>query len=179
MGTVIRSLAVGVVATLLLSAVLAQGGGQDSPAINNTQLLRDLLSEVRLLRKSVEEAQSSTYRGLLAIERVRLQQEQVDRLSRQLSELKREQMNLNAHLPPMQERIKAFESQIENERDPARRVQLESEFTAFRNLVELESIRHQQQQELEQQLTGQLQAGQAKLNELNDRLQVAEKTSRR
>ncbi len=174
--TFTKSLIAMAVLLLLLGAVLAQGSsGQESSLTGNTQLLRDLLSEVRLLRKSVQEAQLNTYRGLLMVERIRLQREQVDRLTRQLNELKREQLNFSANLPPMQERIKVFESQIENERDPARRSQLELELTAFKNLVEQEASRQRQQQELEPQLTGQLQSEQAKLDELNERLLAVEK----
>lgn len=169
-------IAIAVLLSLLGAVVVVQGSNaQESQLTGNTQLLRELLSEIRLLRKSVQDAQSNTYIGLLVFERIRLQQEHVDRLTRQLNELKREQMNLNAQLQPMQERFKVFESQLENERDPGRRSQLESEFAAFKNLLEQETFRQRQQQELEPQLTSQLQSEQAKLNELNQRLLIIEK----
>jgi len=144
---------------------------RDNPASAGVvKILEELLSEVRQLRKTTQEKHLDAYRGLMVVERFRLQQERVDRLARQLDELRLDLSNMETHLPEMQERVKNFETQLEGEQEPARKSQLESEMKAFRSLLDQQVSQHQLLQERESQLNVQLQTEQAKLDELNQKL---------
>lgn len=164
------------VAALSILLFASAGSSQASQAGGNAghQLLADLLAEVRRLRTLVENEQRDSYRGLLLVERLRLQQEHVDRLARQLDEVRLDLTDIGAHLPQMQERVKTVESQAQELRDAAQLGQLELELKELRSSVEQQASRQQLQQEREGQLASQLQIEQSKLNELNDKLRVIE-----
>lgn len=135
-------------------------------------LLADLLTEVRRIRTAIENEQRDAYRGLMLVERIRLQQEHVDRLAKQLDDVRLDLTNMNVHLPLMQERVKEFEAQVESERDAAQLSHLELELKEIRSTVEQQVNQQRLQQEREGQLALQLQEEQAKLNDLNDKLQA-------
>jgi chromosome segregation ATPase len=151
---------------------------QNGVFVGGTQILEELLGEVRELRKAVQGNRLDTYRGLMLIERIRLQQEHVDRLSRQLDDLRLDLSNIDGHLPEMQDRVKNFESQIENEQDSTRKNQVESELKTFRSLVDQQVSQHQLMLNRESQLLVQLQSEQTKLNELNEKLDAHDRDVR-
>lgn len=165
-----------VIAITIFGPAFAQGERAQDP-VNNTeqQLLREILTEVRQLRVSVQRANLTSYRSQMMIERVRSQQQNITQLTRQLDDLRTEITNLKINLPQMQERVKGFEAELENEREPARRNQLDVELKAFKQMVEVQASRQQQLQDREAQLIGQLQTEQGTLNGLMDRLQEIER----
>jgi chromosome segregation ATPase len=154
-----------------VSSQVPQGQGWGTA---NNQVLADLLAEVRRLRTAVESDHRDSYSGLMLVERIRLQQEHVDRLATQLDDIRLDLASSKTLLPQMQERVKVFESQVKKEYDVVQLSQLELELSALRSTVEQQVSRQQIQQERESQLATQLQAEQSKLNELNDKLQMIE-----
>lgn len=155
---------------ITMGTTFAQTDRDNSASAGVMKILEDLLSEVHQLRKTVQENRLDAYRGLMVVERLRLQQERVDRLSRQLDELRLDLTNMETHLPEMQDRVKNFESQVEGEQEAIRKSQLESELKAFRSLLDQQLAQRQLLQEREGQLNVQLQTEQAKLDDLNQKL---------
>lgn len=163
---------------ITLGTVFAQTNRDNSASPAITQMLEDLLGEVRQLRKVVQDNRLDAYRGLMVVERVRLQQEHIDRLTRQLDELRLDLSNMEMHMPEMEDRVKDFESQVENEKDSARKTQVESELKAFRSMLDQQLSQRQSLHERETQLAVQLVTEQAKLDELNEKLIAFEKGGR-
>ena len=82
-------------ATLFGIALVVLVAARDSKAQSNSsanaggarqdQVLADLLGEVRQLRIALQQISVNAYRGQILVERLRLQQEQVNRLSQELN----------------------------------------------------------------------------------------------
>ena len=132
--------------------------------------LQALLTEVRQLRLALERSTSVLPRIQLAFQRLQLQQDRVDRLSKQLQDSHTHTaatVDKKAHLATA---IQQFESRISQEQDPTRRKGLELEMKGFTVELEQQTLHEQQEQAQEIQVSGQLQTEQAKLTELSDQL---------
>lgn len=137
---------------------------------DNEQTLQQLLREVRELRLTVQKATVSNTRFQMLIERLRVQQAHVDALSRQLENLHSQVADLKAAKPQIEQQIKDAEDMLDRTPDPNAHAELESRIKGGRaNLVRLtqedERLRNR-----ETALDTELQAAQAKLNELNAQL---------
>jgi len=142
---------------------------------DNGGTIQALLNEVRQLRLAIQRSNLNSYRAQVALERLRLQQQEVDRLNdklgaarEQIAILQREKSNVSGE-------IQRLEGQLSQEADPSKRRELENQQQmtklALARLPEMMS----QARETESLLSGQLQMEQAKLNELNDRLDTFQK----
>jgi hypothetical protein len=172
-----KSLLAAAVTLLIISvgAVFARGDREQGAAVTGSpQVLIEILSELRQLRKTIQADRVNGYRGLILIERVRSQQEHVDRLDKELQEIRVDLSSNTATLPQMLERVKDFESQVEGEQDQARKSQLESELHSFKAMVEQQVLRQRQQQQRDLELSSRLEGERAKLNDLNQKLQALE-----
>src|SRR6266853_6322522 len=134
------------------------------------QTLRQLLTEVRELRLAVQRATVSNTRFQMLIERVRVQQVHVDALSRQLENVHSQVAEMKAAKPQMEQQIKDAEDLLDRTPDPNAHADLESRIKGGKaNLVRLaqedERLRNR-----ETALDSELQAAQAKLNELNGQM---------
>ena len=137
--------------------------------------LQALLTEVRQLRLALERSTSVLPRIQLAFQRLQLQQDRVDRLSKQLQDSHTHTaatVDKKAHLATA---IQQFESRISQEQDPTRRKALELEMKGFTVELEQQTLHEQQEQAQEIQVSGQLQTEQAKLTELSDQLNELDK----
>ena len=86
----------------------AQNSAKESPP---DQVMKDLLSEVRLLRQDLRKLSGTTYRAHTMIERLRIQQSQVNRLTTELSNvrgqlasIKSGRLELNKQIKELQKR---------------------------------------------------------------------------
>jgi chromosome segregation ATPase len=134
------------------------------------QTLKQLLTEVRELRLTVQRATVSSTRFQMLIERVRVQQAHVDALSRQLENIHSQVAEMKAEKPRMEQQIKDAEDLLDRTPDPAAHTELESRIKGGKaNLVrfaqEDERLRNR-----EAAVDTELQAAQAKLNEINGQL---------
>jgi predicted nucleic acid-binding Zn-ribbon protein len=172
------SSALGLAALCLLapSAALAQDGQPPAPAqVDERQVLRALLNEVHQLRLALQQASLSGYRAQIAVERLRLQQERVERLSRELEDYRNQIAELKSHQSRLGEMLKELETQLNREADLVRRVEIDSQYKMLKFEMDQQAQREQRQREREAQLQAQLQAEQSKLGELNDRLDALER----
>ncbi len=147
----------------------AQAGQSDQ-----MQMLRALLDEVRQLRLALQRNNLTAYRAQILLERLRAQQERVDRLTRELEALRNELVESKPHQAQMAEVLKGIESRLNQETDQARRNELEMEQRMVKAQLEQQAQRDERQREREAKLMAQLQIEQAKLEEINSRLDALE-----
>lgn len=158
------------------STALAQSGNSaNSVPADDKQLTQALLNEIKLLRQTLQRTSLSSFRAQVLTERLRVQQDQVSQLSRELEGLRAALADGRFGQPWMAERVKEVESQLERETDPVRRQQFERQSKQLQLEAERQAQRVAQQREREMQLTAKLQTEQAKLNELNERLDALER----
>jgi len=151
-------------ALLTLSAVAAFSGPLKAQTGDAT--IQALLSEVRQLRLALERSATATPRLQSLLQRMQWQQDTVSRLSGQLEGL-REQ--LAQPLPEFDLSLRMTEHTM----PPEQRKMVEEELK--KNKARFEQERTQQRAR-ESELASRLQAEQAKLNELSDRLDNLEKS---
>lgn len=153
----------------VLSAAQAQSQTSDAPT------LHALLAEVHQLRLALERSAQIAPRIQIAVERLKLQQDKVGRTAQQLDELRRDLDRSRLDQPKLQERVQAIESQAGQAVDPAQRRDLEQGLKQFKLEAEQAEKSLLQMQAREGELAGQLQSEQARLTELNDRLDQIER----
>jgi peptidoglycan hydrolase CwlO-like protein len=132
------------------------------------QVVQELLGEVRQLRIALQQISVNAYRGQVLVERLRLQQEQVNRVTQeltsarnQISEMRSTQLGARARLDEM-----------ENQQDKGL---VSASLTAkYKEVLEDLKRREQSLSERETQLTVQVEAERANLVELNKRLDALE-----
>lgn len=137
--------------------------------------LNALLFEVRLLRLALQNVNTGSKRIQLAAERIRLQQERVDKLTRDLEETRNQLTQVNADQKRLTETIKEMERQARQEGFPARRAEIEKQARLLNIELEPFSVRETRLRDRESMLLGQLGYEQAKLNELNGKLDELER----
>jgi chromosome segregation ATPase len=138
---------------------------------DNGQPMQALVNEVRQLRLAIERSSLSAYQAQVTLERIRWQQPRVDRLNEKLENVRVEIAELRSRQASAQEDLKYIESELRKETDPGKRRELEQALLMIKRqpegLVQLE--------QQESQLLAHLQPEQARLNELNERLDAAQK----
>jgi len=146
-----------------------------TPQGDTGQTMQALLSEVHQLRLAIQRSNLNTYHAQVTLERLRLQQQQVDRLNDKLGGARALIAQVQTEKSRLQEDIPRLEAQLSQESDPGKRRDLELRHQMIKLEVDrlLENI--SQQRELESQLNAQVQVEQAKLNALNDRLDTLQK----
>jgi len=149
---------------------LAQTSKPADSTQNTDKTLQQLLLEVRELRITIQKATISHTRFQMLIERVRVQQGNVDSVGRQLENLRSQLADLRASKPRFEQQIKDGEQLLDRTTDPNGRLVIESgikrmkaEFARFG--PEEERLRNR-----EALLETELQTSQARLNELNSQL---------
>jgi len=163
---------VGLVTVCFVSptATLAQRKPSEAGNGDSDQTLKQLLTEVRELRLAVQRATASNTRFQMLMERVRVQQAHVDALSRQLDNLNSQAAEMKAEKPQMEQQIKDAEELLDRTPEPNAHADLESRIKGGKaNLVRLA----QEDERLHNRATAldvELQAAQAKLNDLNGQL---------
>lgn len=170
--------------TVCLAAFLFVSFGavsaQDRKTLNSStgedqSMMRALLEEVRLLRQEMHRANLQLYQTQVILARLRIQQEHVDRLSRQLDVTRNELETLKQAVTQLTERLKDAEEKMNSDPDEDTRTQARLVVKDLQLELKLQREREQAKRESENQLTAQLQVEQSKLTELNERLDVLER----
>src|SRR5437588_594522 len=92
----------------------------DKDRVNDNQVVHALLEEVHLLRIALEGKNMTASRLQMVIERIKLQQETVNRLAKELEETRTKLAELKVTSMRMTEYTKDLEIQIRNEMFPAK-----------------------------------------------------------
>jgi hypothetical protein len=142
---------------------------------SDVQTLQALLAEVHQLRIALERSTQVTPRIQIAVERLKLQQEQVARVARQLDDSRRELDNRRTDQPRIQQSLERLSSAAAQSTDPQKRKELEDVVSMTKLNAEQTEKSLQQMQVREGELASQLQSEQSRLTELNDRLDQMER----
>lgn len=142
----------------------------DAVGMDNTQILRELVVEVRQLRLTLQRANINAFRAQIAIERLKVQEARVERITNQLEENQNDLTGLRTSRVQLLEQIKDVESEIKTESDPAQRALKESAQKEFKRSLEQQKDRETSLNEQRNNLMTQLQAEQSKLEELSNTL---------
>jgi chromosome segregation ATPase len=152
----------------------ASAKAQQATAPPETRALQELVAEVRELRLAMERTNSISLRLQITFERIQLQQNQVSRISSQLESLRNAMVKSQADQKQAESDLTSVESRIDQEQNPNNQKELQGEQKYMKALVEERARIFQDQQTREGELASSLQAEQAKLNELQTRLDSLE-----
>ena len=153
-------------ASLLI--VCKTGYAQNGPTQAPDQAIKDLLTEVRLLRQDLRKLSSTTYRANTMIERLRIQQSQVNRLTTELSNVRGQLASIKTGRIELKEKIKDLQKRWDAGTIP------ESELIAAKNVLAEIDQREPDLTVKESELAGQLVIERSTLEELNRRLDAIE-----
>lgn len=132
------------------------------------QSLQELVREVRQLRATLQRINSAMYRGQVMLERLKLQQDQVARITRELSDARENLGEMRAHQLRLNDLMIKTEAGIEKgEKHP-------SELAQLRGELEMLKDREQRLAAREVRLANDLEVERARLSDLNDRLNAFE-----
>jgi predicted nucleic acid-binding Zn-ribbon protein len=134
-----------------------------------------LLREVRLIRETLQRAQGSAQREQMIVERIRTHDERVERLDRQLTELRDEIGGIEVHVRQTNERDASLELQVERAGDPAQRRALEAEKKEMRFTQEAQRQRLDRLRERESAIAAALQREERTLRNLEARLEALDR----
>jgi chromosome segregation ATPase len=140
-----------------------------SSQLNQEQILKELLDEVRQLRIDLGRMNSNAYRAQMVFERMRLQQEQVNRLTIELNRVNTEIRDLQSAQPGLKEKIEGLEKKFEKGLIP------DTEVKDAKAAMEELSQRERSLMEREPQLTAELSAERGNLEALKARLDEIER----
>ncbi len=155
------------ICVLLLIGVNASGQQPD--------VLHALLTEVRLLRSSLERVAHTSAALQLAGLRASMQEERMWRISREVETLRTQVLAAARDVQAAATRLKQLEQEIESESDPGRHRSLEGELPGLRTRL---AGLQQMEQELRQReavMTQSLTAEEGRWHTTNDRLDELER----
>jgi predicted nucleic acid-binding Zn-ribbon protein len=159
--------------TFLLCLPFAAPG--QTPA-SDDKTLQTLMSEVHQLRVALERSTQFAPRIQIAVERLKIQQEQVARVARQLDDWRRELDRNREHSQKVQQRLEQLSAAATSNTDLQHRKDFEAELSSFKLEAEQAEKSLQEMQVREAELANQLQSERAKLTDLNDRLDQIERS---
>jgi len=142
---------------------------------SDPQTLQNLLSEVHQLRVVLERSAAIAPRIQIAVERLKLQQEQVARTSRELVDLRDRLDHSRGELARIQQRAQSLEASATQETDANKRHDFDEALKMIKLDTEQMEKSTQQMQAHEGELASQLLSEQSRLTELNDRLDQIER----
>ena len=141
---------------------------------DNEQAMQALVNEVRQLRLAIQRSNLNAHHSQVIIERMRSQQQSVDRLADRLRWARDEASRFKMYLPlqqaEIQNRFKAIEADLSETLDAKTRRAKEGELEIIKQRMGMMGQEETRLRENESQLTAQLQIEQAKLAELDDQL---------
>jgi len=131
---------------------------------NQEQIVQEILSEVRQLRVEVQRLKASAYQTQVVIERLRLQQDQVTRLTREIGEVRERISETKTRQVKMNGMFEETEKQVQSG------LISPSELKKISGEIEELKQREQRLTEEESQLSAELDAARVKLITLNKQL---------
>jgi len=139
---------------------------EDRPA--SEQSLKDLVSEVRQLRAMLQRVNQTVYKTNVVIERLKFQQEQVVRLSREIDNVRENLAEMRMQATKMKEHIGRVETGIE------RGWYKPDELAGLKQEMDVITQRELRLAQRETQLMNDLAVERSKLMELSERLNTLE-----
>ncbi len=151
---------------LMSERAVAQSPNASRPS--SEQSLQELVSEVRQLRAALQRINVAVYKGQVMIERLKLQQEMVARLSHELVDTRDKLSDLRLQQVKLRELLGRAEPEVEaGVKHPSQLAGLKAETESVAQREQRFAVR-------ETQLAAELELERAKLNELNEKLNALE-----
>jgi len=180
---VLRIKSISIICLLFLTVVVFASFGRSQTATSNTkvaqgdneQTMQALLNEVRQLRLAIQRSNLSAYHAQLIIERMRSQRQLMDRLAERLRETRDRIANGKIPQAEFQHELKKIERLLSQDWPAERRQDMEEQQDMFKTRLAALAKEETRLQEVESQLTAQLQIEQARLAELNDQLDALQR----
>ena len=141
---------------------------------SETETLQKLMTEVHQLRIALERSSQIAPRIQIAVERLKMQQEQVARVARQVDDARRDLDHFRTQQGQIQQQLQSTENASNETVDPATRKALNTELAAMKQRSEQVEKSAQEAQIHESDVASQLQSEQSKLAEFNERLNLLE-----
>lgn len=161
---------------MILLPLLGWAQQNPSPATSDTSVLQALLAEVHELRLAMERSNALGPRMQLAVLRFQMQQTRVDRLERELRDIRNQLASESATKERATATLAQFEDQARQTQDLEIRRQSEAAVAATRQDLEQQAAREQQIRAQEAEISDQLKTEQDKLDQLSGRLDQLEKS---
>jgi chromosome segregation ATPase len=174
-----RSLLKLVIVVFFTLCATQPSAGQNNKPADDKETLQALLTEVRMLRQALQTLQQmsvDTYRSQLLVDRIRVYREDVRRLTTSLNDTRDLLAKTQSTIPQFIERQKLMETQLQLEVDQNKRAQMEFEIKRTRESVEMYKAQIDPLKEREQRLAAELNSEKAKLEELESRLDLLDRT---
>jgi predicted nucleic acid-binding Zn-ribbon protein len=146
---------------------------------DDKQTMRELLVEVRMLRQALQTVQRmsiDTYRSQLLVDRIRVAREDIRRLTDSLNNTRDTLSRTQSTIPQFIERQKLTESLLQSEVDLKRRTELEFELRRAKESIEMYKSQIDPLKEREQQLINELNTAKAKAEDLENRMDLLERS---
>ena len=149
---------------VLLASAFASASAQSAVRPSSEQSLQELVAEVRQLRATLQRMNAAVYKGQVLLERLKLQQEQVTKISHELTTVRENVQDLKTQQSRIVETLRRVEEGVEaGIKHPGELAQLKGELDTMVQREQRLSTR-------EIQLANDLEAARAILNDLNDKL---------
>ena len=160
----------------LLFVSLCLAAGAQTPPPSDSSVIQALLSEVHQLRLAIERSKTLSPRIQLAVERLKLQQQTVARLSDQLDGVRRDIERMQSDQARAADHVKTVESELNQTTDPNKRTAMEGDLNSFKPEIERMQKAMDAQRAREADLGSRLRSEQATLDGLNDHLNQIERS---
>lgn len=138
--------------------------------------IRELLSEVRLLRQALERAATTGTRIQLLVARLQLQEQRISDLSRRLDGVRSELRDIERGLAPMGQQLESFEEAVAQGTDADERRAAEQQVAVMKAQLAGMDRRRQELTSDEALLSQQLSAEQNRWVDFNERLEQLEQS---
>ena len=165
-------------AAIVMFSLTQIAAGQTNKQPEDKETLQALLTEVRILRQALQTLQRmsiDTYRSQLLVDRIRVNREDVRRLTTSLNETRDLIGKTQNTIPQFIDRQKLLESRVQLEIDQGKRAELEFEAKRTKESVEMYKAQLEPLKEREQQLSAELNSEKTRLDELENRLDLLER----
>lgn len=167
------------IVVVLFTLCLAQiASAQTARPPDDKEALQALLIEVRSLRQALQTLQRmsiDTYRTQLLVDRIRLSQEEVRRLTASLDETRERLSKTQSSVPHFLERHRLLETRAQAEVDQNKRAEFEFEARSTKEAAERYKAQIEPLKERETQLSAEINRAKARVEELENRLEFLER----
>jgi hypothetical protein len=140
---------------------------------DDDQSIQSLLKEVRLMRMALERATKANLdsnRAQLSAERLRIQQEHVDRLARQRDAARNDLIEIRVQQKQLVDRIKELEDIIKDGIDPEQSKQAEIELKQIKPAIDALAAKEKLRSAQESESTSQLETEERELGDMKKQL---------
>ena len=150
--------------------LVATASAQDTSALQGDALLRALLTEMQTLRATLQRNVSTELRARILLERLRIQQDTVRDLQREVGHRQMED-EFRMEVEPFQEELANLETRLSDASDPAARRQIEQEMAGLSKRREMFQRQREHMQVRFQRQEQRLAEESARLSGIEDELQ--------